>query len=257
MGKKVLIFDIDGTILDLEKNIPAGVEEAFKEARNNGHITVIATGRAPFLAKAIVDKLQIDSYISYNGQIVQFEGKTIHKGVIDKEELKKLSDFAALKDQPLVYMDNNEMVSNVPDHQDVIESISTLKVGFPRRAENFYLNNDIHQALIFCEKEVQKDYESAFPNLSFVRWHRVSCDVLPKGMSKAIGIKILLEYLGKSREDAIAFGDGLNDVEMLKFAGIGVAMGNAVDELKEHATIITDHVSENGLVNAMKKLELI
>lgn len=257
MEKKVLIFDIDGTILDLEKNIPAGVEDAFKQARNNGHITVIATGRAPFLAKAIVDQLQIDSYISYNGQIVQFEGKTIHKGVIDKGELKKLSEFAALKDQPLVYMDSNEMVSNVPDHQDVIESISTLKVGFPRKAEDFYLNNDIHQALIFCEKTVQKDYEKAFPNLSFVRWHRVSCDVLPRGMSKAVGIEILLEYLGKDVKDAIAFGDGLNDVEMLKFVGTGVAMGNAVDELKEHATIITNHVSENGLVNAMKKLKLI
>ncbi|MEK3974360.1 MULTISPECIES: Cof-type HAD-IIB family hydrolase [unclassified Psychrobacillus] len=257
MVQKVLIFDIDGTILDMEKNIPTGVEEAFKQARANGHITVIATGRAPFLAKAIVDQLQIDSYISYNGQIVQFEGKTIHKGIIDKDELKKLSEFAALKDQPLVYMDINEMVSNVPDHQDVIESISTLKVGFPRKAEDFYLNNDIHQSLVFCNEEIQKEYEEAFPNLSFVRWHRVSCDVLPKGMSKAIGIEILLDYLGKDRKDAIAFGDGLNDVEMLKFVGTGVAMGNAVEELKKHATIVTDHVAENGLVNAMKKLELI
>ena len=257
MEKKVLIFDIDGTILDLEKNIPEGVEEAFKQARENGHITVIATGRAPFLAKAIVDQLQIDSYITYNGQIVQFEGKTIHKGVIDKEELKKLSEFAALKDQPLVYMDSHEMVSNVSDHKDVIESISTLKVGFPRQAENFYLNNDIHQALVFCEEEVQEEYERAFPNLSFVRWHRVSCDVLPKGMSKAVGIEILLEYLGETRQNAVAFGDGLNDVEMLKFVGTGVAMGNAVDELKKHATIVTEHVSENGLVNAMRQLKLI
>lgn len=257
MEKKVLIFDIDGTILDLDKNIPEGVEEAFKQARDNGHITVIATGRAPFLAKAIVEQLEIDSYISYNGQIVQYEGKTIHKGVIDKKELKKLSEFAALKDQPLVYMDSHEMVSNVPDHQDVIESISTLKVGFPRQAEDFYLNNDIHQALVFCEKDVQEEYERAFPNLSFVRWHRVSCDVLPKGMSKAVGIEILLEYLGADRKNAIAFGDGLNDVEMLKFVGTGVAMGNAVEELKKHATIVTDHVSENGLVNAMRKLKLI
>lgn len=137
-----------------------------------------------------------------------------------------------MKDQPLVYMDSHEMVSNVPDHKDVIESISTLKVGFPRQAENFYLNNDIHQALVFCEKDVQEEYERAFPNLSFVRWHRVSCDVLPKGMSKAVGIEILLEYLGETRQNAVAFGDGLNDVEMLKFVGTGVAMGNAVDELK-------------------------
>ena len=77
MENKVLFFDIDGTILDDDKNIPAGVEESIQQARENGHEIVISTGRAPFTAKSVLDQLKIDSFICYNGQIVQFKGKII------------------------------------------------------------------------------------------------------------------------------------------------------------------------------------
>ncbi|TQR20149.1 Cof-type HAD-IIB family hydrolase [Psychrobacillus vulpis] len=257
MENKILFFDIDGTILDNDKNIPVGVKEAIDEAKENGHEVVISTGRSPFTAKFVLEQLNIDSFICYNGQIVQYKGNVIHKGILDKKELQRLTDFATVRDQPLVYMDSYEMVSNLPEHQDVFESISSLKISYPRKAENFFLTNDIHQALIFCDAEVQKEYEHVFPNLKFVRWHRVSCDVLPKGVSKAKGIEILLNHLSKSPEDAIAFGDGLNDLEMLQFVGTGVAMGNSVEGLKQYATFVTDHVSENGLINALKKLNLI
>lgn len=257
MKNKILFFDIDGTILDHEKNIPDGVEDALQKARENGHEIVISTGRSPFTAKSVLDQLKIDSYVCYNGQIVQFKGQTLHKGIIAKEDLKQLTDFANKRKQPLVYMDSNEMVSTIEDHQDVFDSISTMKIDFPRYEEDFYCSNDIHQALIFCSIEEQKEYELAFPNLKFIRWHRVSCDVLPKDISKAKGMDLLLKHIGRGPEDAIAFGDGLNDIEMLQFAGTSVAMGNCVEELREHATFVTEHVSESGLINAMKKLSLI
>ena len=257
MKNKILFFDIDGTILDHDKNIPDGVEEAIQKARDNGHEIVISTGRSPFAAQSVLDRLKVDSFVCYNGQVVQFKGEILHKGIIESKDLKRLTEFANERKQPVVYMGSHEMVSSIPDHQDVFESISTLKIDFPRYEEDFFLTNDIHQALIFCSLEDQKDYEQAFPNLKFVRWHRVSTDVLPKGVSKANGMDLLLKHIGRGPEDAIAFGDGLNDIEMLQFAGTSVAMGNCVEELKEHATFVTDHVSESGLSNAMKKLSLI
>lgn len=138
MVNKVLFFDIDGTILDSNKNIPIGVEESIDKARRNGHEVVIATGRSPFTAQSILEQLKIDSFICYNGQIVQFQGEIIHKGIIDKSELQDLTEFATEREQPLVYMDSDEMVSNLPDHHDVVESISTLKIKFPRKGENFF-----------------------------------------------------------------------------------------------------------------------
>ena len=257
MKNKILFFDIDGTILDHNKDIPNGVEESLKKARDNGHEIVISTGRSPFTAQSVLDRLKIDSFVCYNGQIVQFKGELLHKGIVEREELTRLTEFANERKQPVVYMDSHEMVSSFPDHQDVFDSISTLKMSFPRFAEDFYLTNDIHQALIFCSLEQQKEYEQAFPNLKFVRWHRVSCDVLPKGISKARGMDILLKHIGRGPDDAIAFGDGLNDIEIFFLHGTSVAMGNCVEELKEHATFVTDHVSESGLTNAMKKLSLI
>lgn len=257
MENKILFFDIDGTILDNEKNIPAGVVEAIQEAKENGHEVVIATGRSSFTSKFVFEQLQIDSFICYNGQIVQYKGELIHNGIIDKVELQRLTDFATERDQPLVYLGTDEMISNLPDHQDIFESISSLKVEFPRGEENYFVENDVHQALIFCDLVVQAEYEKAFPNLKFVRWHRVSCDVLPSGVSKARGIELFLKHINRTPKDAIAFGDGLNDLEMLEYVGTGVAMGNAVEELKQRATLVTDHVSENGLVNAMKKLHLV
>ncbi|WP_313891436.1 Cof-type HAD-IIB family hydrolase [Psychrobacillus sp.] len=257
MGNKILFFDIDGTILDHDKKIPDGVVEAIQKAKENGHEVVIATGRSAFTASFIFEQLNIDSFVCYNGQVVQFKGEIIHSGVIDRTALQRLTDFASERQQPLVYMGTNEMVSNLLEHNDIHESISTLKIDFPRAEENFYLENDVHQALIFCDIAAQEEYEKAFPHLKFVRWHRVSCDVLPLGVSKAKGIELLLTHLNKTPEDAIAFGDGLNDLEMLEYVGTGVAMGNSVEELKEKATFVTDHVSENGLVNAMKKLNLI
>lgn len=257
MENKILFIDIDGTILDHDKNIPSGVEESLQKARDNGHEIIISTGRSPFTAQSVLDQLKVDSFVCYNGQIVQFKGKMLHKGILAKEELQRLTEFANGREQPLVYMDSDEMVSNYQDHQDVFDSISTLKINYPRYEKDFFLTNDIHQALVFCSLEEQKEYEQAFPHLKFVRWHRVSCDVLPMGVSKAKGMDLLLKHIGKGPEDAIAFGDGLNDIEMLQFAGTSVAMGNCVEELKTHATFITDHVSENGLTNAMKKLSLI
>lgn len=257
MENKILFFDIDGTILDEEKNIPIGVKEAISKAKENGHEIVIATGRAPFTAEFVLNQLNIDSFICYNGQIVQYKGEVIHQGIIEENELQKLTEFAKKREQPVVYMDKFEFVSNIPNHQDVFESISTLKISMPRTEENFFLTNNIHQALIFCNNDDQKIYESFFPNLKFVRWHAVSCDVLPRGVSKAKGIELFLNYINKTPEDAIAFGDGLNDIEMLEFVGTGVAMGNSVEELKKYASFVTDHVSENGIINALKKLELI
>ena len=116
MVNKVLFFDIDGTILDSDKNIPIGVVESIQQARENGHEIVISTGRAPFTAKSILEQLKVDSFICYNGQIVQFQGEIIHKGIIDTMELQHLTDFAMERDQPVVYMDDVEFVSNVPDH---------------------------------------------------------------------------------------------------------------------------------------------
>lgn len=109
---------------------------------------------------------------------------------------------------------------------------------------------------MFCTQDEEERY-SRFKEFDLVRWHERSTDVLPSGGSKAEGIKKVIEKLPFDREDTYAFGDGLNDLQMIEFAGTGVAMGNAVPELKKIADFITKPVDEDGIQYAVEALGLL
>jgi len=115
----------------------------------------------------------------------------------------------------------------------------------------------LYQTLMFCPEEEERQYTSDYSHFGFIRWHPYSVDVIPKGGSKAEGIKKMIDRLGFKLEDVYAFGDGLNDIEMLQAAGTGVAMGNAVPEVKQHANMTTKSVEEDGIWYGLKELELI
>ncbi len=91
----------------------------------------------------------------------------------------------------------------------------------------------------------------------FIRWHKYSMDILPKGGSKAEGIKQMIKKLNFDLKDVYAFGDGLNDIEMIQEVGTGVVMGNASDEVKQYADFVTHDVAEEGIPYGLKKLGLL
>lgn len=255
--KKFLFFDIDGTLYDSNKQLPAKAKEAIFEAKRNGHEVFIATGRAPFMIQEVLKELEIDSYICFNGQYVVYKNEVIYNNEIDKEQLQLVSEFAERNNHPLVYMNAEKMISSIEHHPHIEESIETLKLPHPQYEEDFYLNQPIFQALVFCSIEEENSYHKTFSQLKFVRWHRVSVDILPKGTSKANGIHFVCEKYNIDLKDTIAFGDGLNDIEMLETVGFGVSMGNGHEEALKRADYVTSHVDEDGLVNALRYLNLI
>ncbi len=255
--KKFLFFDIDGTLYDSNKQLPAKAKEAIFKAKGNGHEVFIATGRAPFMIQEVLKELEIDSYICFNGQYVVYKNEVIYNNEIDKEQLRLVSEFAERNNHPLVYMNAEKMIASIEHHPLVEESIKTLKLPHPQYEKDFYLNQPIFQALVFCSIEEESSYHETFPQLKFVRWHRVSADILPKGTSKANGIHFVCEKYNIDLKDTIAFGDGLNDIEMLETVGFGVSMGNGHEEALKRADYVTSHVDEDGLVNALRYLNLI
>ncbi|WP_019416101.1 Cof-type HAD-IIB family hydrolase [Paenisporosarcina sp. TG20] len=255
--KKVLFFDIDGTLFNSKKYIPIKAKEAVFEARKKGHEIFIATGRAPFMIQDVLKELEINSYICFNGQYIVYNNEVVFNKGIDLNQLKTVSDFANIHNHPMVYMNAEKMISSISYHPHIEESISSLKFSHPQYEKNFYLNQKIYQSLVFCTEEEELSYRETFPLLKFVRWHRVSVDILPKGASKAKAIEFLCEHFNIAVEDTIAFGDGLNDIEMLETVGFGVCMGNGHEEALKRANYITDHVDDDGLVKAMKYLNLI
>jgi len=255
--KKYLFFDIDGTLYDSNKRLPKEAKEAVFEAKQNGHEVFIATGRAPFMIKDVLRDLEIDSYICFNGQYIVYKNEVILHNEIDSEQLTLVSEFANGRNHPMVYMNATKMVSSIAFHPHIEESISSLKFPHPEHIEEFYQNEEIYQALVFCSKEEELAYKETFPQLKFVRWHRVSADILPTGASKANAIKLLCQKFHIPMEDTIAFGDGLNDIEMLETVGFGVSMGNGHELALKRAQYVTAHVDDNGLAKALKYLKLI
>lgn len=254
---KIVFFDIDGTLLDHEKKLPKSTKEAIDQLKKNGVFVAIATGRAPFMFKDLREELEIDSYISFNGQYVVFENKVIYKNPLNSIEIKNLTNYSANYKHPMVYLNESTMTSNEANHPSIIDSISSLKLQLPTCDPDFFIDREIYQALLFCEENDECLYLDKFRSFDFIRWHEMSMDVLPSGGSKAEGIKKLIEKLGFNLADVYAFGDGLNDIEMLEAVGTGVAMGNASEKVKLHANYITSDVTEEGIYKGLKHFNLI
>jgi len=254
---KILFFDVDGTLYNSEKILPASAKEALLEARRKGYEIAIATGRAPFMIQSLLEELDINTYVTFNGQYVVYRGEVVYTNGVDRDELAKIIAFGEERNEPVVFLDDKRMIASVGEHNMVSESLETLKYPYPELDSSYYMQNDVYQTLIFMEEKDEHLYEEAFPNVQFVRWHPYSCDILPKGGSKAAGIEKVLAKMGLTLEDAFAFGDGINDIEMLEAVGTGVAMGNGHERVKAVASHITDHVDADGLAKAMRYLKII
>ncbi|WP_274649315.1 Cof-type HAD-IIB family hydrolase [Paenibacillus humicola] len=257
MLRKLIFFDIDGTLLDEEKRLPATTKEAIGKLREAGHVLAIATGRAPFMFKALRDELGIDSFVSLNGQYAVFRNEPFHRNPIPPDVLRAITEDAAASGHPLVYQDEHGMRANVPRHDRIDQGFHSLRMGLPEFDPAYGQGRDIYQTLLFCTEAEEAAYRQKYGVLRFVRWHPVSMDVMPKDGSKAAGIARFMERLGIGIDDVYAFGDYYNDLEMLQFVGHGIAMGGAPDEVKRAAKYVTTDVTEDGILNGLKQVGLL
>ncbi|MDQ0351931.1 Cof subfamily protein (haloacid dehalogenase superfamily) [Alkalibacillus filiformis] len=256
-NQHIVFFDIDGTLLDEEKNLPLSAKQAIQQLKDNGHEVAIATGRAPFMYKELREELGIDTYVSFNGQYVVLNGDVIYKNPLDPKSLDKMVQETNENNHPVVYMDHIDMKANVPEHDYITESISSLKIDQFPTYDPEYKNRELYQALIFCEQGEEEVYEKQFDNFDFIRWHELSTDVIPAGGSKAEGIEKIIERLNIPKERVATFGDSLNDLEMLSQYPLGVAMGNGHERAKEAAHFETNRVDEDGVKYGLKLVGLI
>jgi Cof subfamily protein (haloacid dehalogenase superfamily) len=255
--RKIVFFDIDGTLLDHDKKLPDATKEAIKTLQANGTYVAIATGRAPFMYEGLREELSVESFISFNGQYVVFENQVIYTNPLDLEKLEELLADSRRNDHPVVHLNHETMKANHKHHEYIEASMGSLKFPHPGYSPDFYKNREIYQSLLFCKAEEEEFYREKYKEFTFIRWHQYSMDILPGGGSKAEGIKKMIDRLGFRMEDVYAFGDGLNDIEMLQTVGTGVAMGNAVGEVQKHADMITKPVDEDGIYFGLKELQLI
>ncbi|MFD2762178.1 Cof-type HAD-IIB family hydrolase [Lentibacillus juripiscarius] len=258
MTQKLIFFDIDGTLLDDEKKLPVSTKQAIADLQLAGHMVTFATGRAPFTFGPLLDELNVDTYVSINGQYVVHDNRVIYKNPLYATDLGELESHAAAGAHPLIYLSHDNWYSNTEHHPYIQTAIDSLKIEQEVIYDPaFYKTGDVYQALLFCEDGSEAEYVRRFEQLEFIRWHDYSVDVIPAGGSKAAGIDRLLEHLQISPEAVYAFGDGLNDIEMLQSIENSVAMGNAPDVVKDSASAVTRDVNDDGIWHGLKKIGLL
>ncbi|MGM7700997.1 Cof-type HAD-IIB family hydrolase [Pseudalkalibacillus sp. Hm43] len=258
MTNKIVFFDIDGTLLDHEKRVPKGTISAIQELQDNKIPMVIATGRAPFMFKDLRTQLGINGFVSFNGQYVSYDDQCVYNNPLDEEILTRLVNHSSDHDHPMVFLNTEEGRTTHLEHPHVQKSMDDLKMHHPSHDPDFYKGRSIFQALLYCDDmEKESFYRDTYEDFNFIRWHQYSIDVLPRTGSKAVGIEKMIQHLGYRQEDVVAFGDGLNDLEMLEYAGTGIAMGNAKKAAKRSADFVTKAVDDDGIREGLRKMGLI
>src|SRR5699024_8512619 len=274
--KKLVFFDIDGTLVTRNNHIPSSTIEAVEQLKLNGGIPVIATGRAHVLMREISKKLKIDSYIAMNGQYIVHKGVMIYrkpinidvgnqvvKGANERQDCILLSTADEIVANSLISLVNScslytflkGLVGIIPERVK-LKLWKSLMNKTPEKSD--YENKEIYMMNINANQDEELEYEKIFAEqLTFTRANEMSMDIVNKGVSKATGAEKMISALGVHRQNTFAFGDGLNDMEIIQFVGTGVAMENGFEELKATADFVTDSVFNHGIANGLKKLELI
>lgn len=271
MSRKAVFLDIDGTMIDFTGRMPESAEYAIREAKNNGHHMVICSGRSLYQIYPRLIEMNFNGVVAAAGACVVCEGKEIYHRYIPISERKWIVE----------YMEKNHFVFNIQTNTKTITNASSLDVMI-KNFENRGVTKEMYETVIgnveickelwkneFAEKLVYTDAPFALEQIrqdvgpyfevtaSSLENDRYGGEIGIAGINKATGMELYLAHTGIDRKDTIAIGDGPNDFEMLQYANVGIAMGNAGEELKSIADFVTTDINDDGIYNAFVKYGLI
>jgi len=254
---KVLFFDIDGTLLSHSiGKVPESTVRALEAARAKGIKTVIASGRSlEDMQKLPIMDLGFDAYLTLNGNICLDKDLNMFAGnPIDQGEMEIIVSIFKAGRIPFALIGENQRYINYVDDV-VIQTQESTHGTIPDIGE--YKGEKIYQCLGFVDTATRVKLDNLLDQCHITSWNETGIDIIAETGGKAAGIQKYLDAEGFTRSQSMAFGDGENDIAMLKYVGVGVAMGNASDEVKRAADYVTTSVDEEGIENALKHFNLI
>lgn len=256
---KAVFFDIDGTLLSFKTHkVAETTERAIAELQAKGIKTILSTGRS-INSIDHVKYLNFDGFITFNGgYCVAQEGEVLFKKCIDAKDIQAILTYTKENALSFSFMSEREItIHDVTPEIAGMYAHLNLPVPSPVDMEKVDVNS-VLQTNIFMGPEQETAFMKAvMPNSVASRWTPLFADVNPKGQSKKVGIDVFCKHFGIDLSETMAFGDGGNDIEMLKHVKIGVAMGNANPEVKAIADYITDDVDSDGIWNALKHFAIL
>lgn len=253
----IFFFDIDNTLLDHRTlAIPPSALSAIDELKQDGHTVVVATGRAHGHAKPFIDQIQPTYTITQNGaRILQGDAEVLSIP-LPRQRLVALFDWMEEQGH---YYGVNDGTSGFLSAQVPITTQPLDTVAMPYQSDTpFYLERDIYQGWLFYDEALDPTLIPAigerFPEFAIVRWHRWAVDVQLRSVNKWTGCQWVMAQTGFTPDQAIAFGDGLNDMQMLQGVGLGIAMDNGHPDLKAVADRIAPALHLDGIARMLDEL---
>ena len=256
-----LFFDIDGTLVSFKTHeIPPSAILALTQAKANGSRVYIATGRPPIIITNLgaIAHL-IDGYITTNGALCYVGDEMVCCQPIAKNDVMTCVDDAREKGYSLIVVGRKDVAVLDPtgDVDRIFRQMLAVKNLDKASPLDVVLQQDILQLTPFFPADYEPQLMARLPQCVSGRWHPEFTDITANGADKGKGIVAMARHEGFDVSRTMAFGDGGNDTSMILQAGIGVAMGNAIDELKRQADYVTAPVDDDGVLHALRHFGVV
>lgn len=278
--QKIIFLDVDGTLVDYHNRIPASAIQAIRQARQNGHLVYVCTGRSRAEMQLELWEIGLDGMIGGNGSYVEHQGQVVLHQLISKEDAKAIVDWLHERGLEFYLESNNGLFASENFRErarDILRAYALTKGKTAEEVAHQEVEDVLHGivfggelyrddlnkvSFVLNSYQDHLDAKQAFPQLAANTWGgrgetALFGDLGVKNIDKAQAIEVLLQHLGASQEATIAFGDARIDIPMLAYCAVGVAMGNGGAEIRAMADLVTDDVEEDGLYKAFVKLGLI
>lgn len=279
MEKKYVFLDVDGTLVNFKSQIPDTAVEALKAAQKNGHKMIIATGRQKSqIYPWLLEKINFDGILASSGAYIELDGKVVFSSRPTKEKLNLVIDFFHRNNIPYCLQSANALYAEEKCYYEIVdfmrkrgssESVIDSVLGGAVFTDNpKSLHNggccDIEKIAYYNSPLSLGEVRSELGDYYYVVGYSLGKEgssyhgeITFDGLHKGTGVQKFMEAVGSSIENSIAIGDSGNDLEMIKCAGFGVAMGNASKDIKDAADLVTTDIDDDGIYNAFKSMGLI
>lgn len=258
---KILFLDIDGTILRPDDTIEDSTKQAVAEVKQKGIEVFLATGRPLHEIAHIAEALNIQSFIGYNGAYAIHKGEDIFKAPMKASTVERFVDIAKTNGHELVLYTHEQNIFSDLEGSIVKKFIDTFHLHKNESYSLDVIHHILGITLINLSENEPALYEKEDHSIHLSQVNvdglRHCYDVIRDSVNKGIAVQHILELLDIPRESSIAFGDGMNDKEMLSFVGEGFAMGNGHPDLFQYAKHKTTKVTDSGIYNGLKSLGVI
>ncbi|MED9899909.1 MAG: HAD family hydrolase [Bacteroidales bacterium] len=255
MKYKAIFSDLDGTLVSFKTHkVPESAKQAIEEARRKGVKFFISTGR-PYTDLKVAEDLPYDGVVALNGAECRWrDGRLVEEHYLDYEDFKKMMKFSdeygfavclELNDGFFVNKITPEVIGLATKIDHELPIVCDIDAKFREKG--------CGQLAVYFNEDLQNKLMPELPGLIASRWMPIFADISVRGVTKASGISAFAKEMGISIEETISFGDGGNDIPMIEAAGLGIAMGNASDDVKAAADYITASVDDDGFAAALRK----